>query len=108
MDDGTHVSKTFLQNAVLGEVFLLQRGSLGRSFWRNLGRSFAGIFRAKKDVSKNFSPEFPRLCTAKLAKIQGKLHDDPCQLLGRCRPVGDVSLCDKGSLTWALPQHLPQ
>ena len=77
----THTfGKGFLQNEVLGEVFHLEGGStrrsfcrsLGRSFWRSFRACFDGTFRATKNFSKNFSPENPRLCTANLAKIQGK------------------------------------
>ena len=53
--------KGFLQSEALGEVYILEGGSLARSFWRSLGRSFracfAGTFRApQKNFSKNFSP----------------------------------------------------
>ena len=37
------------------------------------------------------------------AEVRGSVPNKPLTRL-----AGDVSLCGKGSLTWALPQHLPQ
>ena len=49
----------------------------------------------QKIFSENFRPEFPWLCTAKLEKFQGKLHDevlqgDPCQVLSLLKKKTDV------------------
>ena len=55
-----------------GEVPAKLLAKFGGSFWRSFRACFAGTFRAKKNFSKNFSPKVPRLCAAKLAKIQEK------------------------------------
>ena len=82
----------FWRGAVRGEVFFAKFGvNFLAKFYG--AKSWAKFFQAillgnseQKHLSKNSSPKFPRLCTAKLEKTQGtKLHDevlqgDPCQL----------------------------
>ena len=71
-------SKGFLQNEVVGEVCVLERGSSGRSFWRSLGRSFwlsfgayfAGTFRAKHFQQK-LQPKLPTGLHSKTGENSG-------------------------------------
>ena len=78
---GDKVSKGFLLSEVLGEVRVLEGGQFGAKFFAKFGPKFllkfSGLFcwdsqSNKKNFSKNFSPEIPRLCAANLAKTQGK------------------------------------
>ena len=82
---GGNISKGFLQSEVLGEVCVLEGRSLGRSFWLSLGRrGFGEVFglvllEHSEKTSANTSAQNSHgsaLCTAKLAKLQGKLHDE--------------------------------
>ena len=52
-------------------------GQFGAKFWAKCGTKFSANFSGLfwwdiQSFKKNFSPEVPRLCAAKLAKIQGK------------------------------------
>ena len=60
---------SFSRGAVWGEFF-------GEVWAEVFGEAFELVllgYLEQIDFSRNFSPEFPRLCTAKLAKIQGKI-----------------------------------
>ena len=77
---GRKVREARLQNEVLGEVSVSEGGQFGAKFSTKFATKFftkfSGLFcwdiQSNKNFSKNFSPKFPGLCTAKLEIFQGK------------------------------------
>ena len=103
--------KGFLQSEVLGEVSVLEGGSLPRSFSRSLPRSFsrsfrpcfAGTFRAEKNFSKTSALNSHDPAQQNWRNFREKLHDEVLQ--------GDprqhyLHFCFLGS--GPLPKHHPE
>ena len=110
-----NVSKGFLQSEVLGEVCVLQ-GVIWGMFSAKFGAKFLSLFCwdiRRKNFSKSFSPKFPWLCTAKLAKIQGKTlmtrfcRGTPNKPSGRLvtwfRAIASTHLPTKTQHPWKIP-----
>ena len=84
---GVIFSKGVLQSEVLDEVWVLEGGSLGRSFWRSLVRSFgrsfracfAGTFRAEKTSAKTSAQNSHGSAQQNSRKFREKLHDEVLQ-----------------------------
>ena len=69
------LSKVQMLNLVLGVgvfPFFQFLAKLGAKFLAKFSGLFCWDIRRKRNFSKNLSPKVPRLCAAKLAKIEGK------------------------------------
>ena len=87
------IGKGFLQSEVLGEVSVLEGGSLGRSFWRSLRRGFSRSFRAyfsgtfgeTKTSAKTSAQNSHDSAQQNCRNIREKLHDEGLQVVAKSK-----------------------